>query len=140
MGLLCGQTYSFFCYSRGPEMSQSLTQSASLVTGGSGRRHSRFKTSYRRRLRGGDILRALDGEGEGDLVSQVNQATVLSGVRSAPSLQEGSKRRASSSRPPQEQTSEGLNQNNWPRLTNLTEGQYACNPECSQLGCVKHAE
>lgn len=134
MGLLCGQTYSFFCYSRGPKMSQSLTQSGPLVTGGSGGgAQVDSKQATEGDLGEGIFWEPWMGKERWDLVSQVNQDTILSGARPTPSLCEGSKRRASSSRPPQEQTSEGLTQNN------NTEGQYACNPECSQLGCIKHA-
>lgn len=50
-------------------MSQSLTQRGSLVTGEvgggeAGGDRSRFKTSYRRRLKGWNILRASDGKQE----------------------------------------------------------------------------
>lgn len=51
-----------------------------------------------------------------DPVSQANPGHCTLGTRPASSLHEGSKRRARS----EEQTSEGLNQNQGPGLTNLT--------------------
>lgn len=47
---------------------------------------SRFKTSYRRRLRGGNILRALDGEGEArpGLPGEPGHYTFRSETRSRP--------------------------------------------------------
>lgn len=140
MGRLCGQTYSFFLLLPRPR-DVTVPHPECLI---SNRRKWEEAQVDSKQATEGDLGERIFWEprwwrrGETWCPRRIRPLTFRSETHSLPPW--GQQRESQQQYPfPQKQTSEGLNQNNRPRLTNLTEGQYPCNPECSQVGCIKHA-
>lgn len=92
MGLLCGQTDGFFCCSQRP-LDVTVSHPERLISnrgkreeGEAGGDRSRFKTSYRRRLKGWNILRASDGKQEAKAGLARKPGYFTSGLRPAPHM------------------------------------------------------